>query len=239
MSFFTTLACMIGLGCSSPLNVTKVSWSSFGKSILDVTSSDGDMVIFNGMDNPGYKYKQIPTFVVGDEKLSRFLGVEKNSAVILEMYDDRSDFNIYDYEASLDYPWGKKILKDFKQSNGRNEELDLDYGSEIISDTVQVTLVYEDVKSALKYAKMISLMKSRFPSVLYRCWDIIESDIGKHDFNFPAIVVSSESHGDKLYALHGRVTKESLFLFIEANVFKNNDFIKSKTEKKTVYRSEL
>ena len=239
MSFLTTLTCMFGLGCSSALNVTKVPWSSFGQVILDATSSDGDMLIFNGIDNPGYTYKQIPTFVVGDEKLGRFLGVKENSAVILEMYDDRSDFNIYDYDASLDYPWGEKFPKSFKQPDGKNEELDLEYGSEIISDAVQVTLVYEDVKSALKYADMISSMKSRFPSVLYRCWDIIESDIGKHDFKFPAIVVSSESHGDKLYALRGRVTEESLFLFIEANVFKNNDFIKSKTEKKTVYRTEL
>jgi len=230
---------MFGLGCSSTVKYTKVSWSSFGQVILDATSSDGDMIIFNGIDSPGYSYKQIPTFEVGDNKLGRFLGIENDSAVILEMYDSRNNFNIYDYDASLDYPWGDKHPKKFKQLTGKNSELDLEYATKIISDVVQVTLVYEDVKPALKYANMISLMKSRFPSVLYRCWDIIESDIGKHNFAFPVIVVSSASHGDKLYALHGQVTKDSLFMFIEANVFKNTDFIKSKTEKKKVYRSEL
>ena len=242
MSFLTTLACMFGIGCSSAVDIVKVSWSDFGQVILDATSSDGDMVIFNGLYNPGYSYNQIPTFVVGDYKLGRFLGVENNSAVILEMYKDRTDFNIYDFDINSVKPWGDKYPKVFTQSSGLNSELDLEYGSEIISDKVQITLIYEDVSSALKYAELISRVKPKFPSVIFRCWDIIESDIGSHDFSFPAIVVSSESHGNDIFHLKGRITYESLFLFVEANIFRNKDFIESKSEeldKKTVYRSEL
>ena len=71
---------------------------------MGATRQDGDMLIFNGRDNPEFTFKNIPTFVVGDEKLERFLDVAADKAVILEMYKNRSDFHVYDFNTETRVP---------------------------------------------------------------------------------------------------------------------------------------
>lgn len=237
MNILTSLSCMFGLGCSAPV----VYYHEFGDVLASSVSQDGDMLIFNGMRDPGYSFENVSSFVVGDDKLQRFLGVSSNSAVILEMYKNVTDFNVYDFCQACEFPWGDKVPKDFVQPSGLNKELDLEYASEIFSDDVQITLVYEDLNAAKSLSKMMTKLSYRFPRVSFRCWDIIESDIGIHDFEYPAIVVSSKAHEDSYYALQPPITLESFSMFIEANLIKNDQYKNSKklNNKQALYKSEL
>lgn len=243
MSLITSLACMIGIGCSHAV----VHWSTFGQTILDSTTEDGDMVIFNGMGDPGHTFEDIPTFVVGDKKLERFIGVAPEEAVVLEVYKNRSDFHVYDFAVDSDTPWVNKIPKEFVQPTGTNQKLGLEYAETITSNSVQFTLVFDDEDNAVKLATKLKKISEFFPTFDFKCWDIIESDIGKHTFDYPGIVVSSKAHGDDFYSLQPPLTERAIGLFVEANIMKNKEFEKknsktkkkNKSEKKTVYRSDL
>ena len=241
MGLMTSLTCLIGIGCSH----AAVYWSTFGKTILESTTADGDLLIFNGMDQPGHTFENVPTFVVGDKKLERFLGVAPQKAVVLEMYKDRSDFHVYDFAVDSDTPWVNKIPKEFIQPTGTNQKLGLEYANSILSDSVQITLVFDDEDRAVKLATTLNKISTFFSDFNLKCWDIIESDIGHHTFDYPGIVVSSKAHGDEFHALQPPFTERAIGLFVEANIMKNKDFERrqhnenKKPEKKTVYRSDL
>ena len=236
---FAALTCIFGIGCSTvdfPAAVP-VDWSTFEASLLQNTNQDGDMVLFNGRNNPGYFFEEIPVFVVGDKKLERFLNVSADAAVVLEMYNNRTDFHVYDF--SPESLLVNNIRKVFKQPVGMNQKLGLEFASEINSDDMQITLVYDDEENAKSISKILTDLAPEVPTSTFKCWDIIESDIGPHLFDYPAVVVSSKAHGDQFHSLQPPLNKESIRLFIEANVIKNRDHSKSTTTEKKVFRSEL
>jgi len=233
---FAKLACIFGIGCvQSNIGLeTTVDWSTFGQSLLENTKQDGDMIIFNGRGNPGHSFDNIPALVVGDNKLERFLNVSADAAVVLEMFNNRTDFHVYDFSAeSL---LANDIRKSFKQPVGMNEKLGLEFASEIKSETLQITLVYDDEENANSISKILTGLEATFPTATFKCWDIIEADIGPHLFDYPAVVVSSKAHGDQFYSLQPPLNEDSILLFVEANVIKNKDRL---SQEKKVFRSEL
>lgn len=245
MSILTALTCMFGVGCAQSL----VHWDTLGTVVMEATNQDGDMLIFNGRNNPGLTFSNIPTFIIGDEKLERFLDLEPDKAVVLEMYKDRSDFHVYDFNPKVRPPWGFKIPKEFKQPEGIHEKLNLEYADNIRNEKLQFTLVFDDSNKAIGLSNKMNALVEKFPNALFKCWDIIESDIGHHTFDYPSIVVSSLAHGDKIYDMKPPITNNTLEMFVRANVLKVKDYTvenidittekKATNKEKTVYRSDL
>jgi hypothetical protein len=233
---------MFGMGCAQ----STVQWDTLGAVVMGATRQDGDMLIFNGRDNPEFTFKNIPTFVVGDEKLERFLDVAADKAVILEMYKNRSDFHVYDFNTETRVPWARKIPKEFNQPEGMHEKLGLEYAADIHNHKLQFTLVFDDTDKAIPLANNMRQMAEKYPDVLFKCWDIVESDIGHHEFEYPSIVVSSLAHSGNIYDMKRPVTPQTLGMFIRANILKLKDYTLQKEKKKgvlpkekTVYMTDL
>lgn len=227
---FASIACILfGTNClDTPESVRDFGvefetahMNDFDKMVLAATSRDGDIVILS-YGKP-FQYKDLPTIMIGDDTLGRYLDVEAGSSVALELKSDRTDFNVYDIPESLpegDVPWSILEPKVFLQPSGIHPDLGLEYTSDVYSNPVQVTLVFRNASKARQLSNWLHELSSEFPKIVYKCWDLVESDFHDHVNTMPGLVVSSKAHGKDLISLHPPMTKESVRFFLEGNQYK-------------------
>jgi len=226
---FASVACILfGTNCldttvsNSIPEFETAHMNDFDQMVLSASSRDGDIVILS--HGKPFQYQNFPTILIGDDTLGRYLDVRPGSSVALELKSGRTDFNVYDIPESWSKgdmpPWSVSEPKVFLQPSGVHPELGLEYASDVYSQAVQVTLVFRNASKAKQLSNWLHELSAEFPEMVYKCWDLVESDFHGHVNTMPGLSLSSKAHGKELISLRPPLTKESVRFFLEGNQYK-------------------
>lgn len=183
----------------------------------------------------------VDTYTVTDNFLKRFLGLgEQYPYVLLTLKDNATNFDTHVWEpdkwnvvteTGKDASVAEQIAtlvsikntvppKVWKQPDGMNEELGLQYAPENVSDSnVSFVLYYANATRAMDIADIMHVVAAKYPEVDMYCWDLMVSDAPQPFQYVPTVVVRNKVvHGDTLKELQQPFTQLQFDHFVDANL---------------------
>ena len=199
------------------------SMDIFPNIVFNTTKQGKSLIVFSDKSAwPIVSWPNINTYIVEDEKLTQYLAIHPESSVLIDIHKSGTDFDAYDIPKSFTWngtkAWGNWPIKTFHQPHGINPILALEYTQNLVSKDLQMTVVYKNETMGALLSKKLNRLRKKFPTVKFRCWSLLHSDIDQDFGRLPALVASSAAHGTEIHHLKTSLLIRHIQDFIQSNI---------------------
>jgi len=215
------------------------SIDTFPEIISNASLQGHKHIILSEMSAPDLAWPDIKTYYVKEPELLSYLGIAPKASVLVDVQHNlhaTNTFRAYDIPTSFQWngskTWKKWPPKNLKHPDAINTKLGLQYTDQLISEDIQLTIVFKNETKAYRLVKALDAVRKKIPDIKYRCFNLLYASTDLYVGQLPAIVISSAAIKKRYTFFRDHPTRKNIIGYIEANANAYQHWLK-------VYKSEL
>lgn len=203
-----------------------IALKTFEEDIMSTNPVDGTKFVFSRTDVRFTNTDGITVFKTSDTDLAEYLGMyEQQDICVIEMKNNVTDFDTWIWNGRLtenepinmDTVFAEANLKEFKQTGGFNQQLQLLEKQNIFENEINIIVFFKNASNAIDMATLVRNIDTDIPK---SCWNVLQSDPPPTITKIPSIGITSPTvFGTKHVSMLTLPAREhSLNAFVKANI---------------------